>query len=186
MDRPRAVRTRAVSSKRRAGAGRTGLRLAVHWMAFLPLAGRMPDYARLIWALVRDSRVPASRKAVLAMAGGYVLIGRDLIPDDIPIVGRLDDLVVVVLAVEVFFDGVPEDVMEEKLLALGIDRLAFQHDMDQVRRFTPAPVRNLIRRLPIALDAAGRLIKQSGVGPRVRSWARDARPSRPSKEESFA
>jgi uncharacterized membrane protein YkvA (DUF1232 family) len=149
-------------------------------MAFLPVASRGPMYASLIWALVRDSRVPASHKAILAVAGGYLVVGHDLIPDDIPIVGRLDDLAVVVLAVEVFLDGVPQDVLEEKLEALGIDREAFKSDMEQVRRLTPAPVRNLIRRLPGALDAASRLIKQSGVGPRVRSWVTDARPSRPS------
>jgi hypothetical protein len=49
-----------------------------------------------------------------------------------------------------------------------------------VRRLTPAPVRRIIRRLPDAMDAAGRLVKQSGIGPRVRSWVTDARPSRAS------
>ena len=150
----------------------------MRWVAFLPVAGRVPMYARLIWSLVRDSRVPASHKAILAVAGGYVLVGRDLIPDDIPIVGGLDDLAVVVLAVELFLDGIPEEILEEKLEALGIDRAAFQSDMEQVRRLTPAPVRNIIRRLPDALDTAGRLIKQSGVGPKVRTWV--------TKEESFA
>lgn len=166
------------SAVRRTSRRRSGFRLGMRWMAILPVAGRAPMYARLIWALVRDSRVPASHKAILAIAGGYVVMGRDLISDDVPIVGRLDDLAVVVLAVEIFLDGVPEDVLVEKLEALGIDREAFQSDMEQVRRLTPAPVRNLIRRLPGALDAAGRLIKQSGVGPRVRSWV--------TKEESFA
>jgi uncharacterized membrane protein YkvA (DUF1232 family) len=166
------------SRTRRIGRRRSGLRLAVRWLVFLPIASRVPMYARLIWALLRDSRVPAANKAILGVAGGYVLLGRDLIPDDWPIVGALDDLAVVVLAVEVFFDGVPQDVLEEKLQELGIDREAFRADMQQVRRLTPAPVRSLIRRLPSALDAAGRLVKQSGVGPRVRAWV--------TKEESFA
>ena len=86
----------------------------------------------------------------------------------------------VVLAVEIFFDGIPQDVLEEKIDELEIDREAFRRDMDQVRRLTPAPVRRIIRRLPEAFDAADRLVKQSGIGPRVRSWATDARPSRPS------
>jgi uncharacterized membrane protein YkvA (DUF1232 family) len=153
---------------------------ALRWLAFVPVASRVPLYARLIWALVVDPRVPAGRKAVLAGAAGYVLLGRDIIPDDIPILGGIDDLAVVVLAVEIFFDGVPDEILEEKIAELEIDREAFRRDMDQVRRLTPAPVRRIIRRLPDAMDAAGRLVKQSGIGPRVRSWVTDARPSRAS------
>jgi uncharacterized membrane protein YkvA (DUF1232 family) len=138
----------------------------------------MPTYTRLIWALVMDSRVPASRKAILVGAAGYVLLGRDLIPDGIPVLGGIDDLAVVVLAVEIFFDGVSDEIIEEKIDELEIDREAFRRDMDQVRRLTPAPIRRIIRRLPEALDAADRLVKQSGIGPRVRAWV--------TKEESFA
>ena len=58
---------------------------AVGLMAFLPLAGRAPQYARLMLALIADDRTPATRKALLAGAAGYLLVGRDIIPDDIPI-----------------------------------------------------------------------------------------------------
>ena len=151
---------------------------ALRWLAFVPVASRVPMYARLVWSLVLDDRVPASRKAVLVGAAGYVLIGRDLIPDEIPILGGLDDLAVVVLAIEVFFDGIPDDLLEEKLDELCIDKEAFRRDIDQVRRLTPAPVRRIIRRLPDAIEAAGHLISSSKIGPRVRSWI--------VKEESFA
>jgi uncharacterized membrane protein YkvA (DUF1232 family) len=156
---------------------------ALKWLAFLPVASRVPTYTRLIWSLAADPRVPAARKAVLAGAAGYVLFGRDLIPDDIPILGGLDDLAVVVLAVEVFFDGIPDEVLDEKLEELAIDRGAFRRDMDQVRRLTPAPVRRIIRRLPDAIDSAGRMIARSGLVPKVRS--RITR-SLIYKEESFA
>jgi hypothetical protein len=73
---------------------------------------------------------------VLVGAAGYVLIGRDLIPDEIPFLGGLDDLAVVVLAVEIFFDGIPDEILEEKLDELGIDKDAFRRDIDQVRRLT--------------------------------------------------
>jgi uncharacterized membrane protein YkvA (DUF1232 family) len=163
-----------VKRRRRKGS----LLRALRWLAFVPVASRVPMYARLVWALVLDDRVPASRKAVLVGAAGYVLIGRDLIPDEIPILGGLDDLAVVVLAIEVFFDGIPDDLLEEKLDELCIDKEAFRRDIDQVRRLTPAPVRRIIRRLPDAIDAAGHLISRSKIGPRVRSWI--------VKEESFA
>ena len=164
------------SRRRRKG----GLLRALRWLAFVPVASRVPTYSRLIWALAMDARVPAARKAILVGAAGYVLFGRDLIPDDIPVLGGIDDLAVVVLAVEVFFDGVPDDVLEEKIDELEIDREAFRRDMDQVRRLTPAPVRRIIRRLPDMLESASRLLKQTEIEPRVRSWITDARLSRPS------
>jgi uncharacterized membrane protein YkvA (DUF1232 family) len=176
--------SRAVSKGRRRRKG--GLLRALRWLAFVPVASRVPTYTRLIWALAMDARVPASRKALLVGAAGYVLLGRDIIPENIPVLGGIDDLAVVVLAVELFLDSVPDDVLEEKILELEIDEDAFRRDMDQVRRLTPAPVRKIIRRLPEAIDTAGRLAKQTRVGPKVRSWITDARPGRPSKEESFA
>jgi uncharacterized membrane protein YkvA (DUF1232 family) len=151
---------------RSAGAIRRALGVA----AFLPLASRAPAYGRLILALLRDTRTPWPRKAVLAGAAGYLILGRDLIPDDLPIVGGLDDLVVVVLAIDLFLDGVPSELLHEKLDELGIDRAAFEQDVAQVRRLTPKPIRRAIRQLPEAAMAAGRAIRSSGLGSRTRSW----------------
>ena len=95
---------------------------------------------------------------------------RDIIPDEIPILGGLDDLVVVVLAVELFLDGVPEDLLDEKLEELGIDRSAFDRDVAQVRRLTPGPVRRTIRRAAEIVGGAGEAFKQLGLGPRTRAW----------------
>ncbi len=157
---------------------RGGLASALRWLAFMPLASRVPMYSRLIWALLLDSRIPMSRKAVLGVAAGYVALGRDLIPEDIPVLGGLDDLAVVVLAVEVFFDSIPQDILEEKLAELEIDREAFQSDIDLMRRITPAPVRRIIRQLPDAFESAGRLVAKSELGPKIRSFI--------NREESIA
>jgi uncharacterized membrane protein YkvA (DUF1232 family) len=143
---------------------------ALGLMAFMPLASRAPLYARLMLALLVDERTPAARKALLAGAAGYLLIGRDIIPDDVPILGSLDDLVVVVLAVDLFLDGVPEELLDEKLADLDIDRDAFDQDIARIRRMTPGPVRKTIRRIPELLGQAAAAFQQSGVGPRVREW----------------
>jgi uncharacterized membrane protein YkvA (DUF1232 family) len=163
-------------SRRRRGPGLLGRALGI--MAFLPLASRAPMYARLIFALVLDERMPTSRKALLAGAAGYLVIGRDLIPDEIPVLGGLDDLVIVVLAVDLFLDGVPSELLAEKLTELGIDRVAFDQDMARVRRLTPGPVRKTLRRVPQLVNQAGEAIESSGVGPKVRNWV--------SKEEPIA
>jgi hypothetical protein len=86
--------------------------------------------------------------------------------------------VVVVLAVDLFLDGVPADLLDEKLGALGIERAAFDNDIAQIRRLTPGPVRRIIRRLPGLVAAAGNALQETGVAPRLRAWI--------SKEESIA
>ncbi|HUQ77888.1 MAG TPA: DUF1232 domain-containing protein [Patescibacteria group bacterium] len=143
---------------------------ALGLMAFMPLASRAPLYARLMLALLIDERTPATRKALLAGAAGYLIVGRDLIPDDVPILGGLDDLVIVVLAVDLFLDGVPEELIDEKLVELDIDRVAFNEDIARIRRLTPGPVRKTIRRIPELLGQAGAAFQSSGAGPRIRQW----------------
>ena len=150
--------------------GRAGFLRMMSLLAFLPVASRVPDYARLITALVLDDRTPNDRKVLLGAAAGDIVIGRDIIPDTIPILGGLDDLVIVVLAVDLFLDGVPPDLLQEKLDDLGIDRVAYDRDIAQIRRLTPGPVRRTIRRVPELVSGVGRAIDRSGVAPRVRAW----------------
>jgi uncharacterized membrane protein YkvA (DUF1232 family) len=141
-------------------------------------ASRSAVYARLVWALINDERVPASRKALLGGALVYFALPFDVVPEGVPLLGVLDDLVVVVLGVDLFFDGIPDEILDEKLADLGIDRAAFEHDLAQVRRLTPKPIRQLARRLPPAIGAVARAARASGLGPRVRGWI--------DKEGSFA
>lgn len=148
----------------------SGIRRGLGLLAFLPVASRAPAYARLIWELVRDERTPMARKALLVGGLGYLVIGRDLIPDDVPVLGGLDDLVVLVLAVDLFLDGIPADILDETLGRVGIDRAAYDRDIAQVRRLTPGPLRRAIRRLPGAASAVGRAFGTWGLGPRLRDW----------------
>jgi uncharacterized membrane protein YkvA (DUF1232 family) len=139
-------------------------------LALLPVAARAPVYARLVWALARDDRMPGGGKAALGLAAGYVVFGRDLVPDSVPLLGGLDDLVVVALAVDLFLEHVPPALLAEKLTELEIPREAYDRDIAQIRRLTPGPLRRLVRRLPDALDLADEAWRRSGLGPRVRSW----------------
>ena len=149
---------------------RMGARRLLGWAALLPIASRAPQYGRLFMDLIRDERTPVARKAALAAAAGYLVLGRDLIPDEIPVIGGLDDLIVVVLAIDLFLDGVPDDVLDEKLDELGVDRRAFEEDVRRIRRFTPAPLRRIVRRLPDAVSFAGDALHHSQLGPKLRGW----------------
>ena len=164
------ARRAAIDGPQDTGHGGVGMRRFLKWLAFLPVASRAPTYTRLIWELVRDERTPMGRKALLAGALGYLVVGRDIIPDEVPILGGLDDLVVVVLAVDLFLEGVPNDLLYEKLDLLGIDHASYERDMAQVRRLMPGPVRRFMRRVPDAIGAAAKAVESSGLGPRVRNW----------------
>ena len=153
--------------KRRGGAG---LRRMIAAAALVPLAGRAPLYARLLWSLIADTRTPASRKVLLAGALGYIVLGRDIIPDRLPILGQLDDLVVVALATELFLDGLDEELLTEKLEEAGIPRAAYDEDVARVRRLLPGPLRRTVRRIPGAVRLVADTVAQSGVQPRLRSW----------------
>jgi uncharacterized membrane protein YkvA (DUF1232 family) len=162
----------------RARRGRApGIRRLIAASAFMPIAARAPLYVRLLWSLVLDSRTPASRKAMLAGALGYIALGRDIVPDQVPILGQLDDLVVVALATELFLDGLDESLLSEKLEEAGISRTAYDEDVARVRRLVPGPVRRAARRIPDAMRMAGVAIARSGVEPRLRGWIAGASPA---------
>ncbi len=149
---------------------RSSLVRTLNYLAFLPLASRAPAYGRLVVALLRDDRVPLARKAILGLAAGYVASPLDLIPETIPVLGAIDDVVVLVLALEAFLDGLPSDVLDEALADLEIDREAFERDRAQVRRLIPGPVRRVAGRIPAAARAVGTVARRAGMDRRVRAW----------------
>jgi uncharacterized membrane protein YkvA (DUF1232 family) len=168
--------TKTTNERGKRGRG-PGVRRVIAAAAFMPMAGRAPLYARLLWSLVNDPRTPKSRKVLLAGALGYVVLGRDFIPDRVPILGQLDDLVVVALATELFLDGLDDVMLAEKLAEAGISRAAYDEDVARVRRLVPGPFRRAIRRIPGAIRFVAEGIAQSGVQPRLRGWITQGTPA---------
>ena len=60
----------------------------------------LPDLVRLIARLVSDPMLPRAAKIALAAAMVYLASPLDLIPDFVPIVGYLDDLLLASLLVD--------------------------------------------------------------------------------------
>jgi uncharacterized membrane protein YkvA (DUF1232 family) len=61
----------------------------------------------------RDPRVPWYAKALAVFVVGYALSPIDLIPDFIPVLGYLDDLIIVPVGLAIAIRLIPRDVMAE-------------------------------------------------------------------------
>ena len=81
---------------------------------------RLKEWARAIkrdvialWLAARDSRVPWYAKAVAGAVAAYALSPIDLIPDFVPVLGYLDDLLIVPLGILVAVKLIPKPVMAD-------------------------------------------------------------------------
>lgn len=66
-----------------------------------------------LWLAARDPRVPWYAKAIAGVVAAYALSPIDLIPDFIPILGYLDDLIIVPLGMLLAVRLIPPDIMSE-------------------------------------------------------------------------
>jgi uncharacterized membrane protein YkvA (DUF1232 family) len=69
--------------------------------------------AHAIYLASRDPRVPWTVKLLAIAVAGYALSPIDLIPDFIPVLGVLDDLIIVPLGIWLVIALIPEDVIRE-------------------------------------------------------------------------
>lgn len=98
--------------------------VTVTWGSLVALARRLPDgalkdIAMLVPACVtagrrlcRDPAVPARVKLALAFALAWTLSPIDLIPEFIPVIGPLDDVVVIALALRYAARHTPIEALE--------------------------------------------------------------------------
>jgi len=77
------------------------------------LAGFIPDCVVLVGRLLRDPRVSRRRKLLLAATAGYLALPFDLVPDFIPVIGQLDDAIIVALALRSLLRGGDEQLLRE-------------------------------------------------------------------------
>jgi len=91
----------------------------------------LPACATTMRRLRKDPRVPTRVKLVLAVAVLWVISPIDLIPEFLPVIGPLDDVVVVALALRYALRHVPADALLE---AWPADRRILERLAPQVRK----------------------------------------------------
>lgn len=80
-----------------------------------------------LWLAARDPRVPVAAKIVSGIVAAYALSPIDLIPDFIPVIGYLDDVILVPLGILLAIRLIPARVMaqlREQALKVGRPRSA--------------------------------------------------------------
>jgi len=71
----------------------------------------LPDFFILLTRLATDKRVPTKKKAMVAGIIAYMIMPFDLIPDFIPIIGHIDDLVLVVLGLNMVLNDIDDKIL---------------------------------------------------------------------------
>jgi uncharacterized membrane protein YkvA (DUF1232 family) len=91
------------------------------------MAGKLKDWARsikrdvhAIYLAARDPRRPWYAKALAVCVAGYALSPIDLIPDFVPVIGYLDDLIIVPLGILAVVKLIPPEVMAESRAAAAV------------------------------------------------------------------
>lgn len=86
----------------------------------MSLSQRLQDLAKsfktefeVYQRVLKDTRTPWLARFLLSFAVGYVLMPFDLIPDFIPVIGHLDDLIIVPGLVFLAVKVIPEEVISD-------------------------------------------------------------------------
>ena len=96
----------AARGRREGRAPRTGAKQTV-----VEYAKQLPQFLVLLWGLIRDPRVAAMDKVLLAGAIAYIVTPMDWIPDFIPFLGEVDDVYLLVMALRRLLENAGRKVL---------------------------------------------------------------------------
>lgn len=89
------------------------LKQAINMNRFVELRDNFKKYIRLYKSLYADKRTPLPAKVFLWLAVGYALLPFDLIPDFIPVLGHLDDIIIIPVFIYLALKFTPKSLYQE-------------------------------------------------------------------------
>lgn len=113
----------------------------------------IPDLAALIFRLLKDDRVPLKTKLTVSGSIAYIVCPTDMIPSNIPFIGKIDDLAVLFFALNRIANDVPLKVIVENWSGKNELILVLKSGLDYVSGFTGArnveKVYNVVEQLSV-------------------------------------
>jgi uncharacterized membrane protein YkvA (DUF1232 family) len=116
------------------------------------IAKELPKYGKLTYCLYRDPRVPQRNKVALAAAIALILNPVVDIPLRMPIFGEMDAVALTVLAIRMFVDRAPKEVVAEHEERIALGTSLFDQDVREGRQGLQSRIQ--------ALRERGRLVIQ--------------------------
>jgi uncharacterized membrane protein YkvA (DUF1232 family) len=125
-----------------ASAPRTGAKRTV-----MGTMKELPNFLRLLGGLITDMRVSTTDKLLVAGAVAYILLPMDFIPDFIPFLGEVDDIFVLVLALQRLIANAGRAVLLDHWMGdpKQLSSLDLEHVLSSAAFFLPRRIRRRLR-----------------------------------------
>ncbi len=88
------------------------------------IAGRLRNQVGVYKQVMKDPRTPRPAKFLLGLSVGYMVLPFDIIPDFIPILGQLDDALIIPTLIGAAFLLIPRDVLKDARDAVKQNQLS--------------------------------------------------------------
>lgn len=82
-------------------------------VSFKEIKINLKNHLKLYYALYRDKRTPRISKIFLFIALAYLATPFDIIPDFVPVLGQLDDLILIPLLLYISVKSIPKPLYDE-------------------------------------------------------------------------
>ncbi|HBA04630.1 MAG TPA: hypothetical protein DCW51_12210 [Clostridium sp.] len=86
-------------------------RFSAKYEKMYPYVVMIPDIIALFMRLYKDKRVAKEVKFNISIALGYLLFPLDILPDTLPIIGKIDDLAVTFFILQKVLCDIPEEII---------------------------------------------------------------------------
>jgi uncharacterized membrane protein YkvA (DUF1232 family) len=108
----------------------------------------LPSYVRLLVGLVTDKRVAIVDKLLVAGAVAYILSPLDLIPDFIPFLGQVDDVYLLMMAVQRLLSNAGKKVLADHWTGpmTELSLVNVRNVLSAAAFFLPRAIRRRLRR----------------------------------------
>ncbi|HEB12189.1 MAG TPA: DUF1232 domain-containing protein [Actinobacteria bacterium] len=123
---------------------------------YVDLIKRFPTYAALSKRLIMEARLTKKQKITIGAGLGYLASPIDLIPGFIPVLGQLDDVLVVLLCIRRVLRDFDQDTADELLAAEGLTREQIDDDIVLVKETMKTIARKTATTVLNGLSSVGR------------------------------